>query len=266
MSRVRRPAVAGSFYPAEAVACAAAVDHYLAQATPAAGPPPKALIAPHAGFIYSGPVAATAYSALARGPLPTRVLILGPAHTVALRTMAVTTADEWATPLGNVMVDSELRRMCLECAGTVEDERPHASEHSLEVQLPFLQRILGDFTFLPIVVGAVPAGLVADLLAVAWGYEDTLVVISTDLSHYHDHTTATRLDRQTAASILLATDDAIDPEAACGAYPLKGMLRHAAIRGLTIEQLDLRTSADTAGNHGRVVGYGAFALSEPAVA
>ncbi len=261
MSKVRRPAVAGRFYPATLEACAAAVDRYLAQANRTPGPRPKALIVPHAGFVFSGPIAATAYAALDRGPLPTKVLLLGPAHTVASRAMAVTKADVWETPLGSVVVDAELRRRCLESVGAIEDERPHAAEHSLEVQLPFLQRILANFSFVPIVVGLVPPGLVADLLTATWDDEDVLVVISTDLTHHHDYQTAIDLDRRTAELIVQGDDDSIEPAAACGAIPLRGMLQEASRRGLTIEQLDLRNSGDTAGDHDRVVGYGAFALT-----
>lgn len=264
MGGVRAPAVAGRFYPADPDACAAAVDGYLTEAEPTEGVRPRALVAPHAGFVYSGPVAGSAYARLAgsEGPLPERVLILGPAHTVPLRAMAVTGSDAWTTPLGEVPVDPELKAACLACEGVIEDDRPHITEHALEVQLPFLQRVLGDFSFVPIVVGAVPVDTVADLLAAVWT-EDVLVVISSDLSHYHEYATAAELDRRTADAIRTANHGSIDPYGACGVYPLRGLLKLVAQRGLVIEELDLRSSGDTAGDHGSVVGYGAFAVRDP---
>lgn len=267
MGGVRTPAVAGRFYPAAPDACAAAVDDYLARAEVTADGAPRALVAPHAGFVYSGPIAGSAYARLARGrgPLPGRVLILGPAHTVPLSAMAVTGSDTWMTPLGEVPVDDDLRAACLACDGVVEDDGAHVAEHALEVQLPFLQRVLGEFSFVPIVVGSASTDTVADLLASVWE-EDVLVVISSDLSHYHDHATARELDRRTADFIIAASYDAIDPYGACGVYPLRGLLKLVAERGLNVEELDLRNSGDTAGDHGSVVGYGAFAVTDPAAA
>jgi AmmeMemoRadiSam system protein B len=264
MIAVRAPAVAGRFYPDDPAECARTVDRYLADAEAVAGLPLRALVAPHAGFVYSGPVAATAYARLALEPRPGRVLILGPAHTVPLRAMAVTGADAWTTPLGDVVIDHDLREVCLGCAATVRDDMPHTREHSIEVHLPFLQRVLGDFTFVPIVVGAVPTEIVADLLEAVWDLDDVMVVVSTDLSHFHDHSTATGLDRRTADAIVSARFDALDHHAACGVHPLRGLLRVVAGQGLTVEELDVRNSGDTAGDRTRVVGYGAFAVTEPA--
>jgi AmmeMemoRadiSam system protein B len=221
---------------------------------------------PHAGYVYSGPIAASAYAQVAarRGTIR-RVVVLGPAHRVPVDGMAVPTAAHFATPLGPVEVDDDLRRLALTVPAVHADDRPHAPEHSLEVQLPFLVRTLGaDITVLPVVVGHASAHQVADLLDAVWGGPETLVVISSDLSHYHDHPTATARDRRTAAAILERRGEEIGPHDACGAYPLGGLIEVAERRGLRIDLLDLRNSGDTAGDRSRVVGYGAFAVTEPA--
>ena len=170
------------------------------------------------------------------------------------------------TPLGDVPIDDDLREVCLDCAATVRDDMAHTREHSIEVQLPFLQRVLGDFTFVPVVVGAVPTEVVAELLEAVWDLEDLMVVVSTDLSHFHDHSTAIGLDRRTADAIVSARSDALDHHDACGVHPLRGLLRVVADRGLMVEELDLRNSGDTAGSRERLVGYGAFAVTDPAAA
>lgn len=255
---VRPPAVAGTFYPADPRELAAAVDGMLSTAEAHAGPPPVALVAPHAGYVYSGPIAASAY-ALLRGSELRRVAILGPAHYVPLRGCAVPAADAWASPLGQVPVDAAAR----EAVGVPADDGPFEPEHSLEVQLPFLQRVLvGGFSVLPIAVGACPPSDVADVIGLL--PPDVFVVVSTDLSHYHDDANAKRLDRRTAQAVLALDPEAIGPEDACGAFALRGLVEHAHRRGLVAELLDLRTSADTAGDPRRVVGYGAFAFREPA--
>jgi AmmeMemoRadiSam system protein B len=264
---VRPTAVAGTFYPADPRELGVVVDRALAAVTPAPGrPSPKALVVPHAGYVYSGPIAASGYAqVLARRGTIQRVVLLGPAHRVPVDGMAVPTTTAFATPLGPVAVDDDLRRIALALPGVHRDDRPHAPEHSLEVQLPFLVRTLGpDITVLPVVVGQAPAHQVADLLEAVWGGPETLVVISSDLSHYHDHTTATELDRRTAEAIVARRGEAIGSRDACGAHPLRGLLEVAERRGLDIELLDLRNSGDTAGDRSRVVGYGAFAATEPA--
>jgi MEMO1 family protein len=257
--RVRPAAVAGRFYPADADTLAATVDDALARAAPWSGAPPKALVVPHAGFVYSGPVAATGYRALvALRDTVRRVVLLGPAHYVALHGLAVSSADAFVTPLGAVPVDHGARADALAVPGVVVDDRAHVSEHSLEVQLPFLQRTLGDFAILPLIVGAADARTVAAVLDAVWGGPETLIVVSSDLSHYLDHETATRHDRATAAAIVAGDTDALTGADACGAAPLRGLDLAARAHGLVAELVDLCTSADTAGDPSRVVGYGAF--------
>ena len=263
--RVRPPAVSGTFYPADGPALRAFVEGALQAATPAdgaAGAAPKAVIVPHAGYVYSGPVAASAYArVLAARDRITRVVLVGPAHRVAVPAIAAPAVDAFSTPLGVVRVDTR-RRDALGEAGLVAlRDDVHADEHSLEVQLPFLQVCLGDVAVLPLAVGRVAATKVATVLEQVWGGEETLVVVSTDLSHYHDHATATELDRRTAAAILERRPERLGPTDACGVLPLQGLLMVADRLGLDVELLDLRTSADTAGGPERVVGYGAFALA-----
>jgi AmmeMemoRadiSam system protein B len=207
-------------------------------------------------------VAASAYARIAgRRSAVTRVVLLGPNHRVPLRAVALPAADALATPLGVVPVDVDAREALAARPGVVVDERPHADEHSLEVQLPFLQVVLGDdWTVVPLLVGQVSDEEVADLLADLWGGPETLVVISTDLSHYHDHRTAQGLDADTAAAVVAGRWRDVVPDRACGAHPLRGLLLEVGRRGLPVELLDLRTSGDTAGDRNRVVGYGAFAV------
>jgi len=251
---VRRPAVAGLFYPDDPDALRAAVSSYLSPAPRSV----KALVAPHAGYVYSGPVAGSAYSLV--GPSVERVVLLGPAHRVWVDGVAASTADAFATPLGEVRVDLAARD-ALEAGGLVtHSDAAHAPEHSLEVHLPFLQVVLGDVPVLPLLVGEASPALVADVLDAVWGGPESLLVISTDLSHYHDHATAQELDRATAAAILARDETRIGPYDACGAAPLRGLLVSARRHELDVELLDLRTSADTAGDPSRVVGYGSFAL------
>jgi AmmeMemoRadiSam system protein B len=269
--RVRPPAVAGTFYPADPAALAAEVDALLEDAAHvSAGPatptdpaaPPKALIVPHAGYVYSGPVAASGYATLrgARSKV-TRVVLLGPAHRVPVAGLATSSADAWRTPLGDVPIDAEARATACELPGVTVDDRAHAPEHSLEVHLPFLQRILGDdFALVPFVVGRAEPATVAAVLEGLWGGPETLVVVSSDLSHYLDHATATARDRRTASTIVDGRSDALAPDDACGAYPVRGLLVAAARHGIEPTLLDLRNSGDTAGSRDRVVGYGAFAL------
>lgn len=259
-SRVRRPAVAGIFYPASPSELARHIDAFLdAAGIPPAGPPPAALVVPHAGTVYSGPVAASAYARLRpHAASIARVVALGPVHRVPVSGAAVPAADTWATPLGEVPIDAALRTRAV-ARGAVVDDRPHAPEHALEVQLPFLQRILGEgFSFLPIAVSELSAGLTADLIGEFFGEKGTLVLVSSDLSHYHDLATARRLDRRTADTILAREPEKLSGEDACGFYPLRGLMELARRKNLPIELLDLRTSGDTAGDPESVVGYGAF--------
>jgi MEMO1 family protein len=258
--RTRPPAVAGMFYPASPAELARHIDGLLAGAgAPPAAPLPSALVVPHAGTIYSGPVAASAYARLRpHAASVKRVVAFGPVHRVPVRGAAVPAADAWETPLGKVPVDAALRTRAV-ARGAVVDDRPHAPEHALEVQLPFLQRVLGDaFTFLPVAVSEMSAGLTADLIGEFLGERGTLVLVSTDLSHYHDLATARRLDRRTANTILAREAGKLSGEDACGFFPLRGLMELARREDLPFELLDLRTSGDTAGDPDRVVGYGAF--------
>ncbi len=261
--RVRPPAVAGTFYPGSADALRAALRRAFADAVhPGEGDRvPEALIVPHAGYVYSGPVAASAYARIipARSTIR-RVVLLGPSHRSAVRGLAVSSADAFSTPLGVVPIDAAYRNAVLALPGVGVDDRAHADEHSLEVQLPFLQTVLDEFTLLPLSVGDATVDEVAAVLEALWGGPETLVVVSTDLSHYHHYDDALRLDARTAAAVVAREPGAVDDRDACGAYPLRGLLQVASEHGLTVEQLDLRNSGDTAGDHHRVVGYGAFAV------
>jgi AmmeMemoRadiSam system protein B len=263
-ARVRPPAVAGSFYPASPAGLARHIDGLLDAATAAPpGPLPAALVVPHAGTIYSGPVAASAYARLRpHASSILRVVAFGPVHRVPVRGAAVPSSDAWATPLGEVPIDGELRRRAV-ARGAATDDRPHAPEHALEVQLPFLQRVLPDgFSFLPVAVSEMPAKATADLIGEFVGEKGTLVVVSTDLSHYHDLATARRLDGATADAILALEPENLSGEDACGYYPLRGLLELGRGKSLHIRMLDLRTSGDTAGDPVSVVGYGAFEVLE----
>ena len=260
--KVRAPAVSGTFYPSDPEELRREVDAHLSVSLAADEAAPKALIVPHAGYIYSGPTAGTAYARLrpARTVIK-RVVLLGPAHRILVEGLAVSSADGFETPLGVVSVDEELRRIALSLPQARIDDRAHAAEHSIEVQLPFLQRTLDDLRILPLVVGDASVTEVAAVLDAVWGGEETLVVVSTDLSHYHEYEVARRLDARTAAAIVAADFAMVRDDDACGAYPLRGLLATAARRRLGIELIDLRNSGDTAGDRDRVVGYGAFVLS-----
>ncbi len=258
--RVRMPVAAGTFYPGHRAELAGVVGRLLAGAArPGVEEPvPAAVIVPHAGYRYSGPVAASAYALLR--PVP-RVILLGPAHFVPLFGCAVPAAAAWASPLGEVPIDPELRDEAA-ASGAVVDDEPHEPEHSLEVQLPFLQMCMHEgFTVLPVAVGESEPGEVASLIETLGSPADRLVVVSTDLSHYLDAATARRLDRRTADAVLTRDVGAIGPGDACGVFALRGAIEYARRNDLEIRLLDLRNSADTAGDPSRVVGYGAFALS-----
>jgi len=264
MANVRSPAVAGMFYPGERSMLAQDVTAMLDEARERALGPgfPKALIVPHAGYIYSGPVAANAYALLkpARG-IVRRVVLLGPCHRVAVRGLALPGADAFETPLGRVPVDAGAANLARTLPQVSDFPPTHAQEHSLEVQLPFLQEVLGEFTLVPLVVGAATVKDVAEVIEVLWGGPETLVVISSDLSHYHPYDEAREMDEATVKAILAMRTD-IDHEQACGATPVTGFLEVARRRGLSPELLDLRNSGDTAGGRSRVVGYASLAFWE----
>jgi MEMO1 family protein len=227
---------------------------------------PKAIIVPHAGYIYSGPVAANAYALLRPArDIVKRVLLLGPCHRVAVRGLALPGADAFDTPLGRIPVDAEGAKLARTLPQVSDFPATHAQEHSLEVQLPFLQEVLGDFTLVPLVVGAAGVDEVAEVIDRLWGGPETLVVISSDLSHYHPYDEARAMDEATVGAMLAMRTD-IDHEQACGATPVTGFLTVARRRGLKPELLDLRNSGDTAGGRGRVVGYASIAFWEGDVA
>jgi AmmeMemoRadiSam system protein B/AmmeMemoRadiSam system protein A len=264
MPSIRNAAVAGLFYPGDAPTLAAELGELLA----ASGEPaprlgfPKALVVPHAGYIYSGPVAARAYDELAaaRGTVR-RVVVLGPVHRVPVRGLAIPGSQAFATPLGTVPVDQEALAAVRSLPQVVVSDAAHALEHSLEVQLPFLQQQLGEFSLAPFAVGTASVQEVAEVIERLWGGRETLVVLSTDLSHYHGYHEARRVDGATLSRIAgLATD--LDHDEACGATPLNGLLAVAKRRGLAIRLLGACNSGDTAGGRDRVVGYSAFALDE----
>ena len=265
LAAVRPPAVAGTFYPGEAATLQATLARLLADAPLRVDRRPKALVVPHAGYVYSGPTAAIAYAQLrAPGPRVERVVLLGPAHHVAVAGLALPEAGTFLTPLGRVPLDEEAARVALRLPQVTRSALAHALEHSLEVQLPFLQQTLGAFSLVPFAVGRASPSDVAEVLAALWGGPETLVVISTDLSHYLPYAEAQDLDQLTAAQILALDADGLRPEQACGRTPLSGLLKEGRRLGLEVVPLDLRNSGDTAGDRDSVVGYGAFALMEPA--
>jgi AmmeMemoRadiSam system protein B len=258
MGGVREPAVAGLFYPAAADELRKAVEDYLAAAQGAGGSP-KALVAPHAGYVYSGPVAGVAYAALAEArETVRRVVLLGPAHRMALSGMAIPSATAFSTPLGEVLVDAEAVELAKGVPNVRVFDAPFEGEHSLEVQLPFLQVVLDDFRVLPVLVGQCPPEPVASLIDTLWGGDETLIVVSSDLSHYHDYETARQLDHRTAELVETLQLEELTSENACGCHPLRGLLHVARAKGLLVHAVDLRSSGDTAGPRGRVVGYGSF--------
>lgn len=260
MPSVRPAAVAGAFYPRDPGRLRAEVAALLA-GVPGHPGVPKALIAPHAGYVYSGRVAASAFAALqTQAENVERVVLIGPAHYVRLRGVAVPTAGAFETPLGRVPVDQEALAALADLPFVSEADAPHAPEHALEVELPFLQLVLSSFTLVPLVVGDATPREVADVLARLWGGPETLLVVSSDLSHYHGYGEARRLDAETAAAIEHGDWAALSPARACGFLPVAGLLVETGKRGLSARRLALCNSGDTAGERDRVVGYGAWAF------
>ncbi|MDA8229830.1 MAG: AmmeMemoRadiSam system protein B [Magnetospirillum sp.] len=266
MSGIRPASVAGSFYPAEPAELHRQLGALLNQAStrpPARAAIPKAIIVPHAGYVYSGPIAASAYVLLApvRGMVE-RVVLIGPSHWVAFQGLAVGTADAWQTPLGTVPVDGDAVERLRRLPAVVTADSAHVREHALEVHVPFLQDVLGAFRLIPIVAGDTSPEMVAEALDAVWGGPETLVVVSSDLSHYLDYRSCQDADRRTAAAIQALDPGAIDRHGACGRVPVGGLLLTAQRRGMTVVPLDLRNSGDTAGPKDRVVGYGSWAFYE----
>ncbi|MCC7299730.1 MAG: AmmeMemoRadiSam system protein B [Verrucomicrobia bacterium] len=248
---IREPAVAGMFYPADSGELRRMIEGFLAAAKP--GPHPKAIIVPHAGYMYSGPIAASVYKLINPEKI-SRVVLIGPSHRVALRGLASSSAPAWRTPLGEVSV---ARPNFIQIS-----DAAHAQEHSLEVQVPFLQVVLGDFTLLPLVAGDASAEEVAEVLEKCWGGPETLIVISSDLSHYENYATARTMDSSAAKAIAELNSRGLDYDNACGLVPISGLLRLAKQKKMRAEMVDLRNSGDTAGPRDQVVGYGAFAFYE----
>lgn len=260
--KIRPPAVAGSFYPADPAMLKRQIDGFLAASGEAPPPAPKVLVCPHAGTIYSGKTAGIGYRQLAaRRQAIRRVVLLGPTHRVGVRGLAVPTVDAFATPLGTIAIDQAGREMLLGLPQVVASDPPHALEHSLEVQLPFLQRQLEQFSLLPLAVGDASPDQVAAVLDAVWGGAETLIVVSSDLSHYHPYREAQKIDRDSVDAIL-ALRAPLNHQQACGATPLNGLLEVARRRQLQGRLLDLCNSGDTAGDPGRVVGYAALRFDE----
>ena len=259
---IRIPAVAGAFYPANSEQLKHDIQIYLDDAIQT-DLTPKAIIAPHAGYIYSGPIAGSAYSTL----LPIRstikkVVLLGPSHHVAFHGLSAPTADIFRTPLGDIGVDQQTIQQLATLSNFHIADEPHRQEHSLEVQLPFLQHILDDFTLLPLVVGNASATTIAEVLEQVWGGEETLIVISSDLSHYLPYTEAQEVDQHSSQAIEQLDETALVSKNACGHMPINGLLHIAKQKNLQGKTIDLRNSGDTAGDKSRVVGYGAYIFSE----
>lgn len=261
---IRPAAVADMFYPASRAMLSTQVKALLDQAPRPPGlTSPKALIAPHAGYIYSGAIAASAYATLADSrETVRRVILLGPSHRVGFTGIALPSYTAFATPLGTVAIDQDAVRILSGRDEFIRDDRPHTQEHALEVQLPFLQSVLKQFQIVPLTLGMVEPFVVADLLDTLWGGPETLIVVSSDLSHYHAYPVAQRIDRASLDQIL-ALDPQLSHEQACGATGINALLLAARRHGLTPHLLDLRNSGDTAGDRSRVVGYAAVCFTPP---
>lgn len=262
MVNTRKTAVAGTFYPAEPEQLKLQLAHYINDAE-CSKKVPKAIIAPHAGYIYSGEVAGTVYARLhAVKDVVTQVVLMGPSHRVGFQGLAVSSADQFATPLGNISVDAAAIEKISAFPFIQVLDQAHQLEHSLEVHLPFLQSVLSDFSIVPVVAGDASADQVCQLLEQFWGQQNTLIVISSDLSHFHDYETAQKMDEATTAYIERLQYEKLTSEMACGYVPIRGLLALARKNELQIKTIDLRNSADSAGtgDKGRVVGYGAYVI------
>jgi hypothetical protein len=265
---VRPAAVAGTFYPADPVQLREMVQGYLKTAVipEAPVPAPKAIIAPHAGYIYSGPIAGSAYVQVA--PLAgqvTRVVMFSPAHTMAIHGLAISSAESFSTPLGEVALDKTAVQQALSFTQVQILDAAHEREHGLEVHLPFLQETLGKFKLVPFVVGYASPEEVAEVMDALWGGSETLIVISSDLSHFLNYAQAQVLDAATCRAIEQLQPAAMGQDSACGRRPIQGLLLSAKQRNMSVVTLDLRNSGDTAGSKNRVVGYGAWAISEKVI-
>jgi AmmeMemoRadiSam system protein B len=261
--RARSPVFAGMFYSDKPQELAATVKSYVAEAAPPATPgPPKAVVAPHAGYIYSGPIAGTAYASLAgHAGQVERVVLFGPSHRVAFAGVATSGASVFETPLGPVTVDRDAVTSLVHTGLAREFEPAHENEHSLEVHLPFIKQIFPAARVVPLLAGDDDWQAALRIFSALWGGDETVIVVSSDLSHYHDYMTAQKLDTGTAKSLEHLAAGKVDYEQACGATGVNALLALGAEKGLRCTTLDLRNSGDTAGPKDRVVGYGAFAIS-----
>lgn len=261
MLSIRMPAVSGLFYTSDTTILKGEVETFLDDAARHYDTllpfTPKALIVPHAGYIYSGAFAAAAYNLVASNAAISRVVLLGPSHRVPLRGMALPSSDVFRTPLGDVTIDKCGINQLVKLSNVNIDDEAHLHEHSLEVQIPFLQVVLNNFEVLPVVVGETPAHEVAELLTDVWGGDETLIIVSSDLSHYHCYSDAARIDRDTSKEILSLSTQ-IHGEQACGCYSVNGLLYEVKRRGLDAKEIVVANSGDTAGGRERVVGYGAY--------
>jgi AmmeMemoRadiSam system protein B len=261
MPTFRPAAVSGQFYPADPAQLAHEVQQLLAEARPH-NFKPKAIIVPHAGYIYSGAIAASAYAVLV--PLSAHirhVVLLGPTHRVAVSGLALPGVDAFDTPLGRIMLNKAAAESIAHLPQVTVDKLAHVQEHSLEVQLPFLQSVLSDFTLLPLAVGMATPEEVAEVLEILWGNDETLIVISSDLSHFLTYAEAQRADRHTVDEIL-QMHQPIDHDQACGGTPINGLIIAARQHHLRPHLLDMRNSGDTAGSKDKVVGYASFAFTD----
>ncbi len=259
MSLVRQPSVANQFYPANVLELEAQIDQYLSvDATTAI---PKAIIVPHAGYIYSGGIAGQVFSNIIKvADQIKRVVLFGPAHRWGFRGVASSDVDYFLTPLGSIPVDKALQQFAVEEAGVLLEERAFDGEHCLEVQLPFLQKTLNDFKILPLIIGDCESDKVVSLMEALWGEEDTLIVISSDLSHFLDYDHCVAKDRRTADAINEKKYQTLDYHDACGRTGVKAVLKIAQEKQLTVEEVAICNSGDTAGNKERVVGYGGWLI------
>lgn len=261
MTSYRPAAMAGMFYSDNPIQLSRNINEFLAHTNQAQAPATKtlqALIAPHAGYIYSGPIAASAYSLL-HSKKHLDIILLGPSHRVAFKGMAIPSVDAFSTPLGLVNINTVLADYCLQQKAVIRNDLAHHQEHSLEVQLPFLQTVLSSFSIVPILVSDCAAEDICHLLQ-KLSTKNVFIIVSSDLSHYHDYETAQSLDKLTSQNIEQLNEQEITYEHACGKTPVQGLIQYAKKNLLSAETLDLRNSGDTAGDRSRVVGYGAYAF------
>jgi MEMO1 family protein len=261
--RIRPPAVAGMFYPADGATLRRSVRNCLDAAKPDPAVSPKAIIAPHAGYVYSGPIAASAFAYfLSQQPDIRRIILVGPSHRIPFNGIAISGSEAFKTPLGLIPLDQPAHEQIRRLPQVRISDQAHSAEHSLEVELPFLQEILQEFTLVPLVVGHATDEEVSEVLEALWGGPETRIVVSSDLSHYLDYDAANQLDRAAAEAIENLEPQKLEPEQACGCLPVRGLLLSARSRRLKVRTVDLRNSGDTAGSKDRVVGYGAFFFSD----